>query len=601
VTSSHELREDGPPSILIVDDDEDLRELLVLALRSEGPLDLEEAGSAGEARAILSRRGFDVVITDLSMPDESGLTLMQWSLEHCPGPCWIVLTGYGTFDTAVKALQLGAFDFLSKPIRPIEPLRNAVRNALARQRLIAERDRLHVELQDSNDRLRSHVEQLEEACHLLRQQAETIRADLQRAGIIQQALLPQFAPPLASFHINALYRPSPTVGGDLYDVFRVDERHIALLVADAAGHGLSAAMLAVLFRSRLPILDPDTHTPRDPRAVLRDVNRSLCEALPGPGLFLTATYCLLDAWRGHAIIASAGHPPLLWVKRDGRIERIYHTGPALGLSPDADFAQQRIAFEPGESVLFYSDGLYEQFPSKSGSASDAIADALDLEAQTGADMIEPLLAPYRGVQQDGGLLPQDDVTVLLLTAEPGASVLDHGAPLPMPRPRTESSGIETLVGADPRRTTLSIHGRGDWSHSAAFYAECSAAIEASHDVMVDLSLCRLLDSTFLGTIHLLCESADRADVEFRLQGVMPEVEELFQELGMANVMEHIVPRMLPLPTTMVPVGATEADPSTRALLLLRAHEGLAALSDRNRQEFDPLVTQLRQELATLSR
>jgi hypothetical protein len=119
--------------------------------------------------------------------------------------------------------------------------------------------------------------------------------------------------------------------------------------------------------------------------------------------------------------------------------------------------------------------------------------------------------------------------------------------------------------------------------------------------MVDLSLCRLLDSTFLGTIHLLCESADHADVEFRLQGVTPEVEGLFQELGMANVMEHIVPRMLPLPTTMVPVGASLADPSTRALLLLRAHEGLAALSDRNRQEFDPLVAQLRQELATLSR
>ena len=128
----------------------------------------------------------------------------------------------------------------------------------------------------------------------------------------------------------------------------------------------------------------------------------------------------------------------------------------------------------------------------------------------------------------------------------------------------------------------------------------AAAIAARQSVMVDFSLCQLLDSTFLGTVHLLCESADRCDVEFRLQGVTPEVEALFQELGMKNVMEHIVPRMLPLPSSMVPVGASDPEPSARALLLLRAHEGLAALTDRNRREFDPLVTQLRQELAALS-
>ncbi len=596
MTTSHEPRGDGVPSILIVDDDEELREFLVRTLQTVVPLDIEQAGGAGEARAILSRRAFDVVITDLSMPDEGGLTLMQWSHEHCPGPSWIMLTGYGTLDTAVEALQLGAFDFLSKPIHPIEPLRNAVRNALAHQCLLAERDRLNVELQDNNDRLRSHVEQLDEACRLLREQAGIIRADLHRAGIIQQALLPQKAPLLVGFHVDSLYRPSPTVGGDLYDVLRIDDRYVVLFIADAAGHGLSAAMLAVLFRNRLPIFDPETNDPRDPCVVLRDVNRSLCEALPAPGLFLTAAYCLLDTRRRKATLASAGHPPLLWVRRGGRIERINHTGPALGLSPDADFAQQCIEFEPGEGMLFYSDGLYEQFPSAMGSSTEAIAEALDLETETGRGTIEPLLAPFHGAQQNGSP-PQDDVMVVLLTAEPGVSVLDHGAPMPLLKPRADVSGIEILVGADPRRTNLSIHGRGHWSHSAAFHAECSTAIEAGRDVMVDLSLCCLLDSTFLGTIHLLCDSADRSDVEFRLQGVTPEVEALFQELGMENVMEHIVPPMLPLPATMLPVGATEPHQSARALLC--AHEALTALSDRNRQEFDPLVRQLRQEFAAL--
>jgi sigma-B regulation protein RsbU (phosphoserine phosphatase) len=599
VTSS--TREERPANILIVDDDPDLRELLAHALRGVEPGRIEEAGSASEARALITRRAFDVVITDLSMPDEGGLSLMQWSHEHCPGPSWIVLTGYGTFDTAVKALQLGAFDFLTKPIQPIEPLCHSVRNAIAHQRLVAERDRLNAELGESNEALRLHVGQLVEAYGLVREQTEILRADLRRAGIIQQALLPDAAPAMQNFHVDSLYRPSQHVGGDLYDVLRIDDRHVVLLIADAAGHGLAAAMLAVLFRSRLPIVDPETNAPRDPAVVLSDVNQTLSAAFPAPGLFLTAAYCLLDTKQGVATIASAGHPPLLWLRAGGAVERIFHTGPALGLTAKADYTQRRLDLEPGEGLLFYSDGLYDSFDGEPESPSDAIAGALDA-AQSGLGAIEPLLARFRERRDDADP-PRDDVTILLLTAAPGPSVLDNEPPptLPMPAQRSELAETATLVGCESGRTTFSIQGRGEWSRSAAFHSECAAELKAGRDVMLDLTLCHLLDSTYLGTIHLLCELADDAGVEFRLQGVTPAVEALFEELGMQNVIEHIVPRMLPLPTQMVPVGSSAPDPSARALLLLRAHEGLATLSDHNRQEFDPLVTQLRQELAALSR
>ena len=193
MTPSERSPEDPVASILIVDDDEDLRKLLTRALGGAGRR-IEAASSAAEAMASLSRRAFDVVITDLSMPGEDGLGLMRWATEHRISASWIVLTGYGTFDTAVEALQLGAFDFLSKPLQGVSSLRNAVRNALAHQRLLAERDRLHAELEESNRGLREQVEQVEEACGLLRSQADTIRADLSRAGIIQQALMPDSAP-----------------------------------------------------------------------------------------------------------------------------------------------------------------------------------------------------------------------------------------------------------------------------------------------------------------------------------------------------------------------------------------------------------------------
>ncbi len=599
MTPSERSSEDPVASILIVDDDEDLRKLLTRALGGAGRR-IEAASSAAEAMASLSRRAFDVVITDLSMPGEDGLGLMRWATEHRISASWIVLTGYGTFDTAVEALQLGAFDFLSKPLQGISPLRNAVRNALAHQRLLAERDRLHAELEESNRGLREQVEQVEEACNLLRSQADTIRADLSRAGIIQQALMPDSAPQLSDFHVRAMYRPSQYVGGDLYDVARLDNRYIALLVADAAGHGLSAAMLAVLFRCQLQFVDPESRAPRSPREVLCAVNRSLCAALPAPGLFLTTIYCLLDTQNREATVASAGHPPLLWLRQNAGVERIFHTGPALGLYPDADFTQTRIALARGDRLLFYSDGLYETLGADTGSSGARIAAALEREGGSSTGLFDAVLE-HSQAEAARGVPLADDVTLLMLAAEHGASSLDNGAPAPLQAPGAPHGDVQILAGGDSRHLVLSVVGRGDWFQSAAFHAECVAAIDAGRDLLVDLTVCGHLDSTFLGTLHQLCERAECADVELRLQGVMPPVEELFDELGMRLVLDHVVPCMLPLPTQMEPLGVAEPDTSTRALLMLRAHEGLAALSDRNRQEFDPVVAMLRQEEASLSR
>jgi sigma-B regulation protein RsbU (phosphoserine phosphatase) len=587
-------------SVLVVDDDEDMRELLVHMLALDDSLRLATAAGAAEARAAILDGAFDVVVTDLNMPDGDGLSLMQWASDEGVSSSWIVLTGFGTLDHAVKALQLGAFDFISKPIQSAERVRSAVRNALEQRRLLRERDRLHGELAERNEQLQDHVEQLEEACGLLRDQAETIRADLRRAGAIQRSLLPEEAPELVGFHVEALYRPTQNVGGDLYDVIRVDDRHVALLLADAAGHGLSAAMLAVHFRSQLRLVDPAGRGPHPPAEVLRAVNRSLCESMPAPGLFLTAVYCLLDTVTREVAIASAGHPPVLRRSHAGGVERIRHTGPALGLRRDAEYSEHRVSLAPGDRLLLYSDGLYECVPESGDDMSGRIARALAAdEAPDGAWSLAALKRCGRGLD-DGGEPLLDDVTVLLLDTRPGVSRLDNGGTQSVEAAVTAGVDDRTLVGGDTRRVSFSVRGRGDWTHSAAFHVACAAAIEKGADLMLDLSECAQLDSTFLGTIHQLCSLADDAGVEFRLQGVLPPVEDLFVELGMQLVMDHIVPRMLPLPAAMDPVECAPIDAPTRALMLLRAHEGLAALSDRNRADFEPVLTQLRREFAVLT-
>jgi DNA-binding NtrC family response regulator len=148
-SSSDVEREDGP-SLLVVDDNPSISKLLATSLRSEGFAHIATAGSAAAARAQLLDRAFDVVITDISMPDGDGIELMQWAGEHCPGASWMVLTGHATVDAAVRALQLGAFDFITKPLLGLASLRNAGHNALAHRRLVSERDELLTALKCSS-------------------------------------------------------------------------------------------------------------------------------------------------------------------------------------------------------------------------------------------------------------------------------------------------------------------------------------------------------------------------------------------------------------------------------------------------------------------
>ena len=84
------------------------------------------ASTARDAKQLLANTAFDVVITDISMPDEDGIDLMNWAQEHHPGASVSVLTGYATVDAAVGALQLGAVDFVTKPLESLPGLKNRV-------------------------------------------------------------------------------------------------------------------------------------------------------------------------------------------------------------------------------------------------------------------------------------------------------------------------------------------------------------------------------------------------------------------------------------------------------------------------------------------
>lgn len=115
-------------TVLIIDDEPDIRELLEITISRMG-LHTESVGCVGDAIAALDKGGVQLCLTDIKLPDGSGLDVLAHIQQHCKDTAVAVLTAYGSTELAVDALKAGAFDFINKPVS-IEQLRNLVKTAL---------------------------------------------------------------------------------------------------------------------------------------------------------------------------------------------------------------------------------------------------------------------------------------------------------------------------------------------------------------------------------------------------------------------------------------------------------------------------------------
>jgi serine phosphatase RsbU (regulator of sigma subunit)/anti-anti-sigma regulatory factor len=443
----------------------------------------------------------------------------------------------------------------------------AVRNALERRQLLAERERLHRALQHK-------VRELEETSALLRR-------DLERAEVIQRALLPRSPPPMEGYCIQAVYRPGQHVGGDLYDVVRLGEQHLAFYLADATGHGVTSAMLSVLFKQRLVLADPATGLALPPAEVLAAVNRSICETHAAPGLFLTAVFGLLDTSDASLTLASAGHPPVLHA-RDGRDMRlIRRTGPALGLAPDARFGQERLQLLAGDRILLYTDGLLP-----SGSAREL--ELLQQVLATPLSSVQEVMARVHGSAPPAA--DRDDMTILLIDAHAGPSWFDNGAELPAAAAPAAppAEGPVVFFGEAGHAAHLALRGRATWMHCDVFHETALTVLDGGRSLVLELSGCEYMDSTCLGTVH---ELVARGGV--MLSGVTPAVRALFEELSMQQVLSAIR-EDIPAAPELHALGKA-GEQAGMHQRILQAHEALSGLSERNREAFKDVVESLRGE------
>lgn len=575
--------------VLIVDDERAYRAYLRAVLVEQDIYEVLEAGDGIEAQEVLREHSVQVAITDMRMPRLDGLGLVAWAKDHAPHTVWIVTSVRHDFEAAVEAIEHGVFAFLPKPLPSLEDLHMTVANALTRNQLLAEQARLRRDLETSNLRLQDKVEQLQNVCRVHNRQALRIQSDLERAQQIQRALLPASAPTMHRFAIDALYRPSHLVGGDLYDVKRVDRDRVIVYIADAAGHGISAAMLSVLFKNRVRMADERTGEPLSPATVLQAANRALLPECRSQGLFLTLAYAVLDTRTRELIFASAGHPPALLLRAgSGAVERVERTGPALGLERRAAYDERTIRMNAGDRLLLYTDGIFEE---RGGVTPEQLADRLAEAQGSGQVLLGSLGQPLAG---DVG--PDDDVTLLLLSADEHESQLDNGAAQGSAARDPESDG-EILLGRLHEQDVVVVRGRGLWLHSHAFSRACHAAMEQGRALTVDLSACRHVDSTFLGTLHEIVLDAERRKASLHIQGVSEKVTETFRELELERVLARVGPTIAPPLHNLRVLQSARHDSEEARRRILRAHELLSSVSPANAAEFGPVIEALRAELA----
>ncbi len=187
-----------------------------------------------------------------------------------------------------------------------------------------------------------------------------VRDELEVARELQEELLPHDVPPIPGYDFAHSYRTANEVGGDYYDLTRLPDGRVALLVGDASGHGMAAGLVMAIANATLKTaldLDPA------PERVIALLNRTLCRT-GTKRTFMSVFYALLDPRTGMTEYVCAGHPFPVLRRADGTQEELGCGGLPLGMKDPLEVVPKTVKLEPGDLVVLYTDGLAEALDSQ---------------------------------------------------------------------------------------------------------------------------------------------------------------------------------------------------------------------------------------------
>jgi sigma-B regulation protein RsbU (phosphoserine phosphatase) len=380
-------RGNGDPghTVMIVDDSPTNLQILIRILEGSGHRILV-AKTGPSALKIVKQERPDVILLDVMMPGMDGFEVCRHLKADAETRDSVVifLSALGDVSDKISGLDLGAADYITKPFQAEE--------VLARVSGQLQRRDLQREVQSSRDRL---------------------ARELRVAGEMQRALLPKL-PAVERLTFDAYYRTSLHASGDYYDVLALGSGRAAVMVADVAGHGASAAIVMAMLRTALHTYGGPLE---DPEGVLCHLNDHF-EYLRQRTTFSTAIYAVLDPPAGRMRLARAGHPEPLVVRNGAPAAALEVPGTVpLFIGDLRSVPVSEHPLRPGDRLLFHTDGVTD-LESPAGDRYQLARLTAELDRRAAlppADLMAGLVADLESF--GGGADPRDDQTLLLVAVD----------------------------------------------------------------------------------------------------------------------------------------------------------------------------------------
>lgn len=323
-----------------------------------------------DAQSLLARAGYDVNLRPFNGPHlptaaqlyvVDGASDVEGALQTCRRLSTeehdaytpiLFLTAKADTGARLASLQHGAATAIARPIEAAELLAQV-------QTLLRVKER--------HDHLAQKAAEAHRVTQRLQAANQQIGQELEMARRLQESFLPQALPNLPRVRFAVKYKPCAQVGGDFYDVFRLDEQHVGFYVADAMGHGVPASLLTIFVKKgvRAKEIADKSYRLIPPTEVLEKLNRDLIEQQIPDLPFITMVYALYNCQTGLLQFSRAGHPYPLLIPFDGRATLSQIEGGLLGVF-ETKYRLQTHTLRPGDKFLLYTDGMdnasYQQQP-----------------------------------------------------------------------------------------------------------------------------------------------------------------------------------------------------------------------------------------------
>jgi sigma-B regulation protein RsbU (phosphoserine phosphatase) len=243
----------------------------------------------------------------------------------------------------LASLECGADTYLLWPFAPGELLAQV---------------QVFLRIKEGHERLSEKSAEVNRINKRLQQAYQQIDQELELARRIQQSFLPQSLPEVPEVRFAVRYQPCGRVGGDFYDIFRLDEKHLGFYIADAMGHGVPASLLTIFVKKgvRAKEIFGQQYRLVPPGEVLQRLNADLIEQDLSENPFITMVYALFNFRERSLTFARSGHPYPLYLPHDGEPRTWQVEGSLLGVF-DTVYPMQTHQLRPGDKVLLYTDGM----------------------------------------------------------------------------------------------------------------------------------------------------------------------------------------------------------------------------------------------------